>query len=49
MITHNDLDALVETAMDKMNGQLIIELKTELTAELHKEMEDFLKEMSLEG
>ena len=49
MITHDDLDALVETAMDKRNGQLIIELKSELTAELHKEMGEFKKEVSLEA
>ena len=49
MITHDDLDALVGTAMDKRNGQLIIELKTELTAEIHKEMGDFKKEVALEA
>ena len=45
MITHDDIDALVETAMDKRNGQLIIEL----TTEIHKEMGDFKKEVSLEA
>ena len=49
MVTHDDLDALVVTAMDKRNGQLISELKSELTAELHKEMGDFKKEVSLEA
>ena len=43
MITHEDLDALVETAIDKRNGQLIVKLKTELTAELHKEMGEIQK------
>ena len=43
MITHAELDTLVGTAMDKRNGQLIHELKTELTEELHKEMSDFKK------
>ena len=49
IITPKDLDALVETAMDKRNGQLITELKAELTAELHKEMGDFKKEVTLEA
>ena len=30
MVTHEDLDALVETALDKRNGQLKLELQTEL-------------------
>ena len=45
ILTRDDLDALVETAMDKRNGQLI----TELTAEIHKEMGEFKKEVSLEA
>ena len=49
VITWGDLDALVETAMDKRNGQLIIELKTELTTEIHKEMGEFKKKVSLEA
>lgn len=49
MITHAELDTLVGTAMDKRNGQFILELKIELTAELHKEMGDFKKEVSLEA
>ena len=49
ILTRDDLDALVETAMDKRNGQLITELKTELTAEIHKEMGEFKKEVSLEA
>ena len=49
MITHVELDALVETAIDKRNDQLKLELKTELTAELHKEMGDLKKEVALEA
>jgi len=53
MLTHDVIDALVETAMDKRNGQLKIELKSEITTELktelHKEIEDFKKEVSLEA
>ena len=49
MITHAELDTLVGTAMDKRNGQFILELKIELTAELHKEMGDFKKKVSLEA
>ena len=45
MFTHEDLDALVETAIDKRNGQLMIELKTEI----HKEMGELKKEVSLEA
>ena len=45
MITHKDLDALVETAIDKRSGQLMIELKTEL----HKEMGEFKKEVIMEA
>jgi hypothetical protein len=48
MITHDDLETLVETAIDKMNGQLITKLKIELTTEMHKEMGEFKKEVSLE-
>ena len=49
MLTHDDLDALVETAIHKRNGQIITELKTELTAEIHKEMGEFKKEVTLEA
>ena len=49
ILTRDDLDALVETAMDKRNGQLISELKTELTAEIHKEIGEFKEEVSLEA
>ena len=49
MITRDDFDALVETAIDKRNEKLIIELKTELTAEMQKEMGEFKKEVSLEA
>ena len=49
MITHVELDALVETAIDKRNDQLKLELKIELTAELHKEMGDLKKEVALEA
>ena len=49
ILTRNDLDALVETAMDKRNGQLISELKTKLTAEIHKKMGELKKEVSLEA
>ena len=43
LITHKDLDALVETAIDKRSEQFMSELKTELTAEIHKEMGEFKK------
>ena len=49
MLTHDDLDALVETAIDKRNGQLLTELKIELTAEIHKGMGEFKKEVTLEA
>ena len=49
MFTPKDLDTLVETAIDKRNGQLITELKAELTAEIHKEMGEFKKEVTLEA
>ena len=48
MITHDYLDALVETAMDKKNGQLIIEPKSKLRVEIHKEMGE-LKKLFLEA
>ena len=35
--------------MDKRNEKLIVELKTELTAELHKEIGEFKKEVALEA
>jgi hypothetical protein len=49
ILTQEELDALVENAMDKRNEKLIVELKTKLTAELHKEMGEFKKEVSLEA
>ena len=49
VLTHEELDALVENALDKRNEKLIVELKTELTAELHKEIGEFKKEVSLEA
>ena len=49
MITRDDLDALVETAIDKRNDQLKFELKTEITAELQREMGEFKKEVTLEA
>ena len=49
MVTHEELDALVETALDKINGQFKAELKTELQAEIQKEMGEFKKEVSLEA
>ena len=49
MLTHNDLDTLVETALDKRNEQLKLELKTELTAEIQKEIGELKKEVSLEA
>ena len=49
MVTRDDLNALVETAIDKRNDQLKVELKTEITAELHKEMGDFKKAVSVEA
>ena len=49
MITHDELDALKETAIDKRNDQLKFELKTELTAELHKEMGELKKEVASEA
>ena len=49
VLTHGDLDALVETAIDKRNDQLMIKLKTELTEEIHKELGEFKKEVSLEA
>ena len=45
MVTRDDINALVETAIDKRNDQFKIELK----AELHKEMGEFKKEVSLEA
>ena len=45
MVTRDDINALVETAIDKRNDQFKIELK----AELHKEMGEFKKEISLEA
>ena len=49
MFSHDDLDALVVTAIDRRNEQFKTELKTELTTEIHKEMGDFKKEVSLEA
>ena len=49
MLTHDDINALVETALDKRSEKLIIELKTELTTEIHKEIGEFKKEVSLEA
>ena len=49
MVTHEELDALVETALDKRNGQFKAKLKTELQAEIQKEMGEFKKEVSLEA
>ena len=49
VLTHGDLDALVETAIDKRNDQLMIKLKTKLTEEIHKELGEFKKEVSLEA
>ena len=49
VLTQEEVDALVETALDKRNEKLIVELKTELTTELHKEMGEFKKEVSLEA
>ena len=48
VLTNEELDALVESAMDKRNKKLIEELKTELIAELHKEIGE-LKKISLEA
>ena len=45
IITHDELGAL----LDKRNDQLKLEIKTELTAELHKEMGAFKKEVALEA
>ena len=49
LLTQDELDALVENAMDKRNEKMIVELKTEFTAELHKEMGELKKEISLEA
>ena len=49
MVTHAELDALVETVIEKRNEQLIVELKSELTAEIHKEMGEFKKEVAKEA
>ena len=49
VLTQEEVDALVETTLDKRNEKLIVELKTELTAELHKEMGEFKKEVSFEA
>ena len=49
MLTHDDIDALVETALDKRSEKLIIELKTELTTEIHKEIGELKKEVSMEA
>ena len=45
IITREDIGVLVETAIDKRNDQL----KNELKAEIHKEMGEFKKEVSLEA
>ena len=45
MITRDELGALVETAIDKRNDQIKLELK----AEMHKELGEFKKEVALEA
>ena len=49
MITHDELGALMETAIDKRHGQLKLELKAELSVELHKEIGELKKEVALEA
>ena len=49
MLTHDDIDALVETTLDQRSEKLIIELTTEHTTEMHKEIGEFKKEVLLEA